>query len=287
MSLNDPPLQPFELANDSQAEWSQAQEVFYIDLMAAKATTRGKDGVCTFSKSEWLDMRKQHYYRWGYKYNLKAFKNKMTSLKERFWEFKKLVEGDGEIRWDPVSKTVVSPHSQWADYVKRNPKAKRFRSKGCPEYKKLELIFGGAATDKMDEHTSDNIPSAPSHTAPVERSCSENAARLEEQDQHRRRSRSPSPSNNTRHESRDSEGSGLSEALKMMAEASQARVAMTNKYTISECIEILDGMGEDVKDSTYMRALKLLQEKGWREAFIRMSLERRKGWLRSVQDGDI
>ncbi|KAF5184827.1 Myb/SANT-like DNA-binding domain protein [Thalictrum thalictroides] len=297
---------PFELANETQANWSQPQELFFINLMADKAIVKGNKGSCIlFSKVEWLEMRKQYYYKWGLNHNLKAFKNKMTGLKERFQEFKKLVEESSGLSWDPVLKTVVASHSWWDEYLKKNPKAKRFRNEGCPEYEKLELIFGDTIAvtnlevttdhnasftyreDGLNERISENIliPSKPSHTVVSGRISKENETRVDMQDQNRSRSRSPI--NSTRHESRDSGGSELCDALKKMAEVSQARAAMTNKYTISECMTILDAMAADVEDRTYMRALKLLQEKGWREAFICMPLARRKGWLQSIEDGDI
>ncbi|PIA57231.1 hypothetical protein AQUCO_00600160v1 [Aquilegia coerulea] len=272
--------------------------------MADKAIAKGNKGVCIlFSKAEWLEMRKQYYCKWGLKHSLKAFKNKMTGLKGRFQGFKKLVEESNGTRWDPVLKTVVASHSWWDDYLKKNPKAKRFRNEGCPEYEKLQLILGGTIVvnnlevttdhntsfpfteDGLNERISENIPSRPSHTVLSGRISKEDGARVDVQDQNRSRSRSPI--NSTRYESRDSGGSELCDALKKMAEVSQARTTMTNKYTISECMKILDSMAVDVEDRTYMRALKLLQEKGWREAFICMPLTRRKGWLQSIEDGDI
>ncbi|KAF9618892.1 hypothetical protein IFM89_002887 [Coptis chinensis] len=296
MSSKHPSLPPFESAHDSQANWTQPQESYYIDLMADKASTKGNKWSGTFSKGEWLDMRKQYYNKFGLKHNLKSFKNKMHSLRDRCREYNKLLEGSG-LKWDPALKNVVAPHSWWDDYLKKNPKAKKFRNEGCPEYEKFALIFGetvavdehlqGVSNQDMEDITStdredisNNIASGPSHTAQMRRMSSDNAPMVGQQDQQRSRSRSPINSR-----SRDTGGSGMSEALLRVAEASQARAALTNQYTISKCIQILDGM--DVGDRAYMKALKLLQEKGWREAFICMSAERRKGWLRSIKDGDI
>ncbi|KAF6160232.1 hypothetical protein GIB67_019001 [Kingdonia uniflora] len=320
MTLDQPSLPPFEVAKESTtADWSQEQELFFIGLMVDKVIARGeKKGKGMFSKANWLDTRKKYYQRWGLKYKLKAFKNKMNNLREQFKEFKKLVEGSSGLGWDPLLGNLSAPNSWWDDYIETNPKAKRFRNHCCPEYENLEVIFGGTiaighlqsassheinSTDEKDilnEGLAESFPPSPFSTTPMEASpiskapmvgtSTDNATGVDEQGrnvQHQLRTCSRTRTNNGRRRRKDNTASELSELLKMFAEASQAREELRNKYTMSECVEILDSMGPVVEMRTYMRAIRLLQEKGWREAFICMPDERRKGWLQSIDAGII
>ncbi|KAF5188270.1 Myb/SANT-like DNA-binding domain protein [Thalictrum thalictroides] len=261
MSSNEALLTPFELVNEVPTNW----------------TIRS--------------LYNRFYGGLGHNVCKKAFKNKLNHLKDRFKDFKNLVEKNTGLGWDPVLKTVEAPHEWWENYLKNYPRCKRFRTQGCQEYLKLGTIFGdtiatgdiqtGVAGEfNTSDENDDTVPATqfPSHG-------SQNTVTNDERDQEEQRhqfKRSRSTTNTRR--SRNNKSSDLSEAVKMMAEASQTRNEMKNKYTIQECMAILDTMGE-LDEDTYMRAMKLLQVKGWRESFVLMSDERRKGWLHSIERG--
>ncbi|KAF5201863.1 hypothetical protein FRX31_008551 [Thalictrum thalictroides] len=183
MSSSKNTLLPFEQASEeAQADWRPAQESFMINWMKEQVIARGEGRVAgTFSKSEWIELRKECYKAWGMKYSSKAFKNKFTSLKERFKEFKKLVEAASGLGWNLVLSTIDASDIWWNEYGKAHPKMKylkRFRGLGCPEYKDLEVIFGDTIAtghlqttenhdfDSTDRDDSPNDVTAESHAPP-------------------------------------------------------------------------------------------------------------------------
>ncbi|KAI3894412.1 hypothetical protein MKX03_016918 [Papaver bracteatum] len=99
--------------------------------------------------------------------------------------------------------------------------------------------------------------------------------------QFHRRSRTPIG----RRGRKDNKANEIGESLKMLAENAKAKLEDKSKYTISECLELLDLMGTRVGRNTYVRVVKVLQCKGWRETFIKMSDERRADWIQSIEDG--
>ncbi|OVA04036.1 hypothetical protein BVC80_693g26 [Macleaya cordata] len=169
--------------------------------------------------------------------------------------------------WNPVLCTVDTPNDWWDDYIKRFPRAKAFSERGCPEYEKLETIFGdivaagnrGAShehkfnsTDGEDDtnvEMLESIPCTPYPTTPFDDDDhTENVAAINEQEENinsssRRCSRTRCGS--TRRGRRESKGSELKEELKILAETSRAKLELKTKYTISECLEIIDAMGSD------------------------------------------
>jgi hypothetical protein len=56
--------------------------------------------------------------------------------------------------------------------------------------------------------------------------------------------------------------------------------SINNTYSISVCVcvTVLNKI-EDVRDDIYMKALEKFMDPGWREAFVAMPNDRRKGWL--------
>ncbi|KAF5181630.1 hypothetical protein FRX31_028782 [Thalictrum thalictroides] len=86
-------------------------------------------------------------------------------------------------------------------------------------------------------------------------------------------------------------GPDLSEAVLVLAEASQARMEARNearqKFTIMECHDVLEAMDVDIGRLAYVKLMTLFQEKGWREAFLHMSDARRKDLVESIKEGEL
>ncbi|XP_026416738.1 uncharacterized protein LOC113312199 [Papaver somniferum] len=287
----------------------------------------------TFSKHDWTDIRKQFHKKFRLKYSLKSFKKKFTKLKEKYKDHKKLVEDNTGLGWDPVLCTVEASNEWWDEQVKNFPRTKVFRVSGCPEYRKLQTIFGDtvatgnlrqtqeggfSSTDGEDEidMTENGSPTQPLDTQ-VFSNGGVTADRMEENVDFRRRSQTPSGSHRSTHVPNDSgdvagemeenvdnqfrsrsrtpissrrgrkenKANEIGESLKMLAENAKAKLEDKTKYTISEFLEILDSMGAHVGRHTYVKAVKVLQNQGWRETFIKMSKDRRDDWIVSIQDG--
>ncbi|MCL7043077.1 hypothetical protein MKW94_024906 [Papaver nudicaule] len=297
-SSGQTPLPSFEDANDVPANWSQLHESFFIELMLDKVLICGENRQTgTFSKHDWTDIRKQYYMKFGLKYSLKAFKNKHTKLKEKYKDHKKLVEDNTGLGWDPVLCTVAASNEWWDQHVKDYPRNKVFRVSGCPEYTKLAQIFGDTVATGNLRQTQDgdfsstdgenefDMPGNPSLTPSLDgdtqgmdenidneihgRSCtpigSHRSTQVEvptDREDTQRRERSRTPIGNTRRGMLESKANEIGESLKMLAENAKAKLEDKTKYSISECLEILDSMGTRIGKNTYVKAVKVLQDKG-------------------------
>ncbi|XP_010245132.1 PREDICTED: L10-interacting MYB domain-containing protein-like [Nelumbo nucifera] len=295
--------QSIDDAPTSTANWTLELENTYIDIMVDHVK-KGDRNTTTFSKPAWRQIREEFYIQTGRKYDLKQFKNKFNLLRARYRVFKKLLTLPPGFSWDPVLKTASAPDDVWDDYIKDNPDAKRFRRAGCPEYDQLEIIFGDAttsgntasastqdlpSTDDDVEKREVDIPFALPFYAPFEACITSNMSEDVEgdlDDNTCHRSRTPSST----HRGKRERTFEMSDAIKFMAQASNRRtnalIERAEKYSIAKCIEILEGM-EGLPMRTYLKATKMFQEKGWRETFIEMSEDRRKGWLEGVASGEI
>ncbi|XP_012567316.1 uncharacterized protein [Cicer arietinum] len=49
-------------------------------------------------------------------------------------------------------------------------------------------------------------------------------------------------------------------------------------YSLTKCVNVLNEI-EDITDHVYMKALEKFKDPDWREMFLSMSSDRRKGWL--------
>lgn len=137
--------------------------------------------------------------------------------------------------------------------MQAHPNAKRFKDEGCLECKKLGVIFGSIAGIKQF-NTKEN----------------HKFNSREEIIQHK------SQTGPWNHQSDDSLENEQSVAVLKQAE---------RKFTMTECLDILDAMDITMSRRTYLQAVKLFQKEGWREAFLHMSDPRRKELVLSIEDG--
>ncbi|KAI3922741.1 hypothetical protein MKW98_006872 [Papaver atlanticum] len=103
-------------------------------------------------------------------------------------------------------------------------------------------------------------------------------------DRFHHQSRTPSGSN--KRGRKENKANEIGESLKMLAKNAKAKLEDKTKYSIFECLELLDSMGTHIGRATYVKAMKVLQDKGWRETFIKMSEDRRNDWIDSIEDGE-
>ncbi|XP_010279316.1 PREDICTED: L10-interacting MYB domain-containing protein-like isoform X2 [Nelumbo nucifera] len=305
MSTRRTRLPSFDNALTSPANWTVELENMYIDIMV-EHVKRGDRNTTTFSKPAWKQIRQKFYFRTGNKYDLKQFKNKFNQLRTRYRVFKKLLTLPPGFHWDPVLRTPTAPDDVWDNYIKDNPDAKRFRKAGCPEYDKLGIIYGDSSkleyiADKNNQDLiladtdleqqregdlhSDTPPSA-QFEANLTPNLSEDVEGDLDDDIHQR----SNMHSHSRRGKREKINTEMSDAIKFMAQAYNRRidtlVEHAEKYSIGKCIKILENM-EGLPMRTYLKATKMFQEQGWRETFIEMSEDRRKGWLEAVMSGEI
>jgi hypothetical protein len=53
-------------------------------------------------------------------------------------------------------------------------------------------------------------------------------------------------------------------------------------YSIDECMDELENL-DDVSDTSYIKALEKFKDPDWRIMFVKMSLVRKKSWLKSLE----
>jgi hypothetical protein len=73
------------------------------------------------------------------------------------------------------------------------------------------------------------------------------------------------------------ESKAKSDAILAERERFKSR-SINDTYSIIECVSVLNKI-EDVTNDIYMKALEKFMDRGWREAFLAMPNDRRKGWL--------
>ncbi|KAI3875309.1 hypothetical protein MKX03_000736 [Papaver bracteatum] len=284
-SSNQATMPSFEEAKEVPASWSIVHESYFIDLMIVKVQGSGEDRVLGgFSKHVWGDIRKQYYVRFRLKHSLKII-----------------------LGWDPILCTVEASNEWWDNHLKNFPRDKVFRENGCPEYSKLEIIYGDTVatgklrqtqdggfdssddedgTDMFEHYVPQASPIPPLHGSTQVSSNNGVAGDLNDgymDNQSRVPYRNPSGSNRSTHENKANE---IGESLKILAENAKTKLEDKTKYSISECLELLDSMGTLIGKATYVKAIKVLQDKGWRETFIKMSEDRRNDWIDSIENGD-
>ncbi|KAI9177693.1 hypothetical protein LWI28_018201 [Acer negundo] len=189
--------------------------------------------------------------------------------------------------WDPVNNIVTASNELWADYAKRVPGVKPYRKQGLKYYDVLGEIFdvakeAGQLTvspsqlppNKDDGHEPEAvIPKDP----PVE--CNKG-----------KRIRQPVIQSLERPIKRWNKMENLleicsdvmSQKLEKAKEKSHESINKgTETYSIEECIETVEAMG-DVDNSTFIKLMDKIVFLEWRKVFLAMNDMRRRAWLSSL-----
>lgn len=183
-----------------------------------------------------------------------------------------------------------------------HPKAAQFQKKGCDHYKLLDIIFNKNNAAGVLHHSSTQDPpntddenelddqyinngNGSANHVHVDKDSSyddlhevERITRSEKQQIHVR-----SKKESTSHH--------MNEALAAWAQVSLVRAdrlrrdrsaeatsRVTSDCSLTKCVAALDGL-EDISDDTYGKALEKFKDSDWREMFIAMPNERKRGWI--------
>ncbi|KAK1566998.1 hypothetical protein Q3G72_007108 [Acer saccharum] len=190
--------------------------------------------------------------------------------------------------WDPVNNIVTASNELWADYAKKVPGVKPYRKQGLKYYDVLGEIFdvakeAGQLTmspsqqlppNKDDGHEPEAVvPKDP----PVE--CNKG-----------KRIRQPVIQSLERPIKRWNKMENLleicsdvmSQKLEKAKEKSHESInKATETYSIEECIETVEAMG-DVDNSTFIKLMDKIVFLEWRKVFLAMNDMRRRAWLSSL-----
>ena len=70
----------------------------------------------------------------------------------------------------------------------------------------------------------------------------------------------------------------LAKAERYRDRSVEATSRVTSNYSLTKCVTVLDEM-EDIPHDAYGKALEKFMNPDWREVFIAMSVERKRGWV--------
>lgn len=295
---------------DDKAYWPKPVEDHFIHLLYEEA----KKGLQTnnLDKTEWASIEKQLFDKFGKRYNRDKLRQKYNRLRKIHREFTKLISHTG-MGWDPNTNTVQASDEVWASYLKKNKFASRFRSKGCPHYDLLGLIFNyTTATGHMqcasthsppdsdaERELENDFPTNGAHVGLNTESGSRGFSEGDEGTSNKNKRAALFPQSDLPSRLKSFKSTKIDETIEAWAKSlnskievslaklsrkSEKEVAFPYKElgSIEDCMEILEAM-EGVNDDAYVKALDKFTSSDWRRMFVKMSDSRRRVWLKSLK----
>ncbi|KAL6318090.1 hypothetical protein AAG906_035235 [Vitis piasezkii] len=136
--------------------WRGNIEKIFIDIMVNEVNKGNMDSG-TFSTNTWRRILLEVNSQGKRNFNLKQLKQKFNRLRAMHREFSDLLKHTG-FGWDAETNTVHALEETWQNYIRAHPNAKRFRSKGCPNYNLLGLIFNPSTATGALHYSSTQDP---------------------------------------------------------------------------------------------------------------------------------
>ncbi|RVW82916.1 L10-interacting MYB domain-containing protein [Vitis vinifera] len=136
--------------------WRGNIEKIFIDVMVNEVNKGNMDSG-TFSTNTWRRILLEVNSQGKRNFNLKQLKQKFNRLRAMHREFSDLLKHTG-FGWDAETNTVHALEETWQNYIRAHPNAKRFRSKGCPNYNLLGLIFNPSTATGALHYSSTQDP---------------------------------------------------------------------------------------------------------------------------------
>ncbi|XP_034710795.1 L10-interacting MYB domain-containing protein-like [Vitis riparia] len=297
--------------------WSSNIEKIFIDIMLNEVNKGNMDSG-TFSTKTWRRILLEVNCQGKRNFKLKHLKKKFNRLRAMHREFSDLLKHTG-FGWDVETNMVNALEETWQNYIQAHPNAKRFRSKGCPNYNLLGLIFNpSTATSALhysctqdppnnddEDEMDDNLEHGGVHVD-VDTKIPNNPLRPEMVGgvtTHSRKHATNSPLK--RRGKKESKLSQMEAALKAWAEASKARtetsqartkalLARTKRYESGTSNEVTSVGTNDfsitkcmialqtidlLDNDKYLKAIEKFTTPEWREIFMNMPDERKRAWL--------
>lgn len=279
------------------ASWTSEHEMTFIDVMI-EYVKRG-DPASNFSCKTWNGIYAEFYRRTNKSYEMKHFRNIYNLLRQRYTNFKTLISQSGFV-WNPITNSVSAYETVWEDYIKANNWAKSFKTKGCPDYPKLCILFGDASGDGgWGIHSNPQVVEKVNNL--VEEIVLENQADA---------TGLPHAANNDtipalpvkRFRKMDDMVDTMTDVTKELTATSQEKHAMVTNtassftpaspptstpdsgdpYSMAICFSEMNKF-EGISKAAQLKAISAFTEKPWREAFICMDDELKKMWLAAFE----
>ncbi|KAI5428539.1 hypothetical protein KIW84_033503 [Lathyrus oleraceus] len=171
------------------------------------------------------------------------------------------------------TNTVTASEEVWRNYLKVHDKASQFQKKGCDHYKLLEIIFNKNNATGVLHHSSTQDPPNTYEENELDNQYLNNGSASHV-------CVNGDSSDDDLHEVEHITRSGKIQVQLRGIGIGVWRLlqGVTSDCSLTKCVTVLDEM-EDIPHDAYGKALEKFMNPDWREVFIAMSVERKRGWV--------
>ncbi|XP_058730952.1 uncharacterized protein LOC131602780 isoform X2 [Vicia villosa] len=267
--------------NSDSTLWPDSVTKAFIKIMVDEVT-KGNMSNGMFHTRTWTSMTTLLNSITNCSYKMEQLKEKMHSLRAMFHEFYSLLQNT-EFKWNVETNTVIASDNDWQNYLKTHDRASQFLNKGCDHYKLLEMIFNKNNEAEVLHASTQDRPNADKENEFDNQNFNTGSANdnsyndIEEVEciKCRGKQRSQVQEHTSRKESASNQ--------KENALACGKNVEITSSHvtidcSLTKCVVALEEI-KDISDETFGKTLEKFKDPDWREMFMAMSNDRKRGWL--------
>ncbi|XP_058782250.1 uncharacterized protein LOC131656577 [Vicia villosa] len=277
--------------NDSKL-WPDLETKAFINIMVNDVTFGyGGYGYDCKSNDVWTSRTAALNFVTNRCYKKEQLKAKMHRLQTMYREFHSLLQNSG-FRWNAETNTISANAEVWQNYLQAHDKTAQFQKKGCDHYKLLEIIFdknnasrvyhrlptqGSANTNGENEFDNEPLKTESEGHVHVDNDSSDDYIQEVERIKHKGKRKLSVKD----HQMGDARAASVARAKRYKGKNVEAALSNSNVMSycsITKCVANLEEI-EDISDDIYVKALEKFKDCDWREMFIAMSKDRRRGWL--------
>ncbi|KAK2383259.1 hypothetical protein QL285_070729 [Trifolium repens] len=274
--------------NSDSTLWPDLVTKAFIDIMVDEVT-KGNMPNGVFHIGTWISMTTRLNSITNCSYKKEQLLEKMHGLRAMFHEFYSLLQNTG-FKWNAETNNVTASEEVWQNYLKTHDKASQFQKKGCDHYKLLEIIFNKnnetevlhhssiqyqPNTDIVNELNNQYLNTESANNACVDNDSSDNDIQVEQIIRSGKQKFQVKDHTSMKETTSNQVGDALVARAKIV-EASSSHV--TGDCSLTNCVVALEEI-KDISDDIFGKALEKFKDPDWREMFIAMSNDRRRGWL--------
>ncbi|PNS96515.1 hypothetical protein POPTR_017G120900v4 [Populus trichocarpa] len=277
--------------------WPEKNEDAFLANLYERVK-RHPNGTPSFKQVDWNEIDEELFSAIGQKYGAERLQGKYNRLRLKHRQFSDLISHTG-VTYSSSSNQVYATEEVWKMFKKKHKNYITFKSKGCRNYEMLGQIFNNSST----HHASTQLPlNSDGNHQNEEQFFSQGVHVIEGEKSCAGSSRGKRPiddylagcncvNKETKLENFDFCLEILASSLSARAERDLAKAkkykempeqATRAPYSIDECMDELENL-DDVSDTSYIKALEKFKDPDWRIMFVKMSLVRKKSWLKSLE----
>ncbi|KAL6531053.1 hypothetical protein OROHE_014122 [Orobanche hederae] len=266
-----------------KAQWTLDNHELFIELCLEQISKGNKPGS-HFTAKGWRNIVDSFHSIADLKYDRIQLKNHWDTTKKH-WKIWHDLISDNIMKWDPRRRIFGANELEWGEYIHDNPEAAQFRFKELVFADKLDIIFAG---------TEDSSPAPPAAQGPNYHRKRINCFTGSESISKQRKHNHHYPADRKHGFETTSRYLALEEPIDAIPESEHCNDVFESKngitvqsqpskssYSIEECINGLDSMGElEQGGELYLSALDLFLKKEYREIFLNLKKSStRIAWL--------